>query len=125
MIYRLQKEYQQKSNQNELIYICVRKEILIEQGVCFTDRNLAAANYKLFDNIENLVHLKWDIIHDPIWGDDKERKHIKGAEVLVPNCVSPAWFARIVVYDEAAQRRINSSRKTNLPVEVNRDEFYY
>jgi hypothetical protein len=29
MLFRLQKEYQEKSNQNKLIYICVRKEILM------------------------------------------------------------------------------------------------
>lgn len=125
MLYRLQKEYQKRSNQNELVYVCVRKEILLEDGVFFTDRNLASANCKVCHKIEDLANLKWDVIRDKNWGGDEERKHIKGAEVLVPHCVSPAWFTKIVVYDKAAQRRISSSHETNLPIEENKDEFYY
>jgi hypothetical protein len=125
MIYRLQKEYQQKSNQNELVYICVRREILFEQNVCFTDRNLASANCQLFQNVEGLAYLKWDIIQNPDWFADEEKKHIRGAEVLVHNCVSPAWFRKIVVYDEKARSEVYSSSKTKLPVEVRRNEFYF
>lgn len=125
MLYRLQKEYQKKSNQNEIIYVCIHKEILTEEGVFFTDRNLAAGNCKLYDRIEDLDQLQWGIIKSESWSNE-EQSHIKGAEVLVPNRIDPGWFVKIVVYDEKMKSKLKASLpRTTIPIEVNPHEFYF
>lgn len=125
MLYRLQKEYEKKSHPREIVYVCINNEILGEEGVYFTDRNLATTEHRVFDSIEDLAKLRWRIIKSPTWKNSLER-NIKGAEVLVPERVDPCWFQKIIVYDEIMKNRLKTKfPRLLIPTEVNRHEFYF
>ncbi|MHA1677010.1 MAG: DUF4433 domain-containing protein [Candidatus Njordarchaeales archaeon] len=118
MLYRLQKSYA-----SEIVYICVDSLILAEEGVFFTDKNLACSDSRTFDKLEELLKLKWDIIKDP-YRRSLEDRHIRGAEVLIPKKVEQKWFRKIVVKDKNAKIKIQSAISVTMPIEVN-SEYYF
>jgi len=117
-------------HQEKIVYICINSEILGEEGVCFSDGNVANHNTKIYCDLNDLRKLHWKIIRDTYWKrpnvwEEQEAKRIKSAEVLVPERVDPCRFQKIVVYDKSMADFLRA-RFSNLsiPIEVNR-EFYF
>jgi len=86
--------------QEKILYICIDREILAEEGVCFSDGNVANYNTKIYCDLNDLRKLNWKIIRDTSWKrknpfEEQEAKRIKGAEVLVPKRVVPTDFERL------------------------------
>ncbi|MCJ7631180.1 DUF4433 domain-containing protein [Candidatus Bathyarchaeota archaeon] len=130
MLYRLQREYQKKSHQHEIIYICISNEVLCEESVHFTDKSLATSTPTVFEKIEDLAMLRWDIIRDfiikgPTDWKDSEKINIKGAEVFILERIDRRWFQKIVVYDQNIKNFLSAKfPNLHIPIEVNQ-EYYF
>lgn len=117
-------------SQEKILYICIDREILGEEGVCFSDGNVANYNTKIYCDLNDLRKLDWKIIRGSSWKrpnlcEEQEAKRIKGAEVLVPKRVDPDRFQKIVVYDQTMADFLRAKfPNLSIPIEVNR-EFYF
>lgn len=120
-------------SQNELAYIVVRVDKIIESGAefVFSDRNAKQTLARFYDNIEYLSQLRWDCIQAKNWGTPQppEVKDYKQSEFLVLDSVPSSSFESIVVFSEVTAetvRRILLDLKLPLPVyiDTNRKRFY-
>ena len=118
MLYKLQKSYE-----SHIAYICIDPIIIAEEGVLFTDKNLACQDCQIFDKVEELLNLKWDVIKNP-YNYDLNARHIRGAEVLIPEKVELKWFQKIVVNDTEILKEIIRKFPVMIPIEVN-PKYYY
>jgi hypothetical protein len=118
-----------RSHGKAIVYICIKGEIIGEEGVYFSDKNVAIKSVPVnkYNDFEHLRKLDWKTIRAPYENYDSYAIQVKNAEVLVPSRIDPLWFRKLVVPDERASaylttflRRIHHS----IPVEVN-DSFYY
>lgn len=133
MLYRVQKEYENAGRSiNEIIYICIKSEILGEEGVWFSDGNIASLKTKIFCDLDDLRKLDWEKIRASYWYtttpssySTDEARRIKGAEVLVPERVDPCYFEKIVVYDQNMKSFLRTKfPDLQIPIEVDR-EYYF
>jgi hypothetical protein len=122
-------ELNERSRGKAIVYICIKGEIIGEEGVYFSDRNVAILSTPVnkYNRCEDLRKLDWKTIRAPYENYDAYAIQVKNAEVLVPSRIDPSWFRKLVVPDEQAasyltalMRRFNFS----IPIEVN-ESFYY
>jgi hypothetical protein len=116
-----------------MIYICIKPEIIGENGAHFSDGNIACtkatethAATKTYCNLDDLSKLDWknvwDFNPDKIgWG---EATRVRSAEVLIPHKIDPKWFEKLIVPDMQAKNTLLKNIQYSIPIEVNRD-FYY
>ena len=106
------------SRRNENQKICVLKistEVLSLLGVILTDQNAASSYVKFLPSPEGLKTLDLDLIYAKNWkhSDDQiaEWCHssIKGAEVLVPDCVEPQYIIGAYVCNKIAEKALREA----------------
>jgi hypothetical protein len=122
-------EMKQNSRGKAIVYICIKGEIIGEEGVYFSDRNVAIVSTPVnkYNHCKDLNKLDWKTIRAPYENYDAYAIQVKNAEVLVPSRVDPSWFQKLVVPDGQAASYLKALiRKLNfsIPVEVN-ESFYY
>lgn len=116
--------YVRKDSQDNLCYICVKKDILLLDGVYFTDGNAASSATKFYTDLKDLDKESWDFFDPEKRCYEKEEKRKKQAEVLVPYRIPTEKFQRIVVYDEKMFRRIRAMINKDIPINIDRN-FYF
>lgn len=94
--------------QDDLVFVEVDAvRVFAASGVVFTDGNAAANNTEFHTRLHSLDQLRWDIIRTQKCYSP-EYKHHKAAEVLVPDCIPPAWFLRVVVHSRPVVARLTT-----------------
>ena len=101
---------------NRIAHLEVDSELLLEDGVLFSDGNCACNDKRIHDNLQQLEQLDWEAIRsveppaDATWGDrNREWVRKKSAEVLVPTCVPTKWLRGIHVEKDADRRRCSDA----------------
>lgn len=123
-----------------LIFIDIEPSKIFElNGIIFSDGNAASSKTTFYTTPDELDKLNWDVLKGS--GDyhstgskcyDSEWKRIRSSEVLVPDCISPELFTRIVLRSkDSATRLYTSVRKVTpwpgIPTKYGRQEIrtYY
>jgi hypothetical protein len=127
-------KFQGPCAQDEIAYICVDGAILAEDGVHFSNGNVADDASTIYHDLNYLGMLDWDVIRARSWyredeGDKELARRKKAAEVLVPDRVSPRWFRRIVVCNPGLASTIRSEfpaiLNMKMQVELGGPRFYF
>lgn len=109
-----------------MVYICIKGEIIGEEGVCFSDGNIAANKTTKYYDIEDLEKLEWEKIRK--WNPDEcgfeEAKRIKSAEVLVPSRIERSWFQKLIVPRPREKRILEILLPKHISIVI-KPEFYY
>lgn len=103
----------QKRPQNEIIYLVSSIEKVIELGLnyIFFDGHGYHNFSQVFNNVESLNSIDWEIINASQWFDteeDPDRKRRKQAEFLIKNEMVNDTIIGIGAYDEEARIRVNN-----------------
>jgi hypothetical protein len=117
-------EYNENHRGKALVYVCIKGEILGDEGVYFSDGNVAAIETRKYHNLEDLEKLSWATIRAPYDKDDNEAERVKSAEVLVPNRIHPYWFQKLVVPDQEAKSELENLVPRFISIEI-KPEFYF
>jgi hypothetical protein len=118
-------EYNEKNLGKVIVYICIKREIIGNEGVWFSDGNVASGQKtRHYNNLEDLEKLDWITIRAPYNSNDSEAKRIKAAEVLVPSPIDPSWFQKLIVPDQEAKSSLEKLLPYPITVEV-KSEFYF
>lgn len=94
--------------QNDLVILCFNRELLVQDGVIFTDGNAASSPTNFFDDVSRLDELDWDCIWAEYWkdfGEDGRRKRC--AEVLVPDAIPLTRIRRRRVRTSSTRARFD------------------
>jgi len=119
MYYVVRRDY----SQDDLCVICVNNDILLIDGVYFTDGNAASSATKFYTDLKDLDKVFWDLFNTERCFVDDEEKRRKQAEVLVPHRIPPEKLQRIVAYDEKLLKRIKDQIDRDIPIFI--DKSFY
>ena len=98
--------YVRKDIQDQLVILCLRKELLCQEGSVFTDGNAASEPTNFFNTIEDLDKLDWNCIRAVRWNEFPDGRRKRCAEVLVPNFVSTYDIQQVAVETEETAMRV-------------------
>ena len=109
MLYRVQKEHG-----DNIVLLEIKKEILLLNGVIFTNGNAAAQSLGFADDIDDLLNpsfINWNEVFATSWNDanenvKNEKKFKMMAEVLVPDMVPSAMIAGIVCQNPSVCEKV-------------------
>ncbi|HWK03032.1 MAG TPA: DUF4433 domain-containing protein [Puia sp.] len=123
------KEFQ--GTQEEIVCLVSSADKVAELDLpfLFSDRHAYLAHKTLYNEIEDLKHLQWDIIRDDTWHlqYSELRKELKQAEFLVYRHVPVEAIQGLVVHNEQIAKFVKSavdSSGITLQVVV-KPEYYY
>jgi hypothetical protein len=109
-----------------IVYICIGCELIGQEGIYFSDGNIACNGTQVYHKLEDLAKLDWRNIrefHSETLGL-AEAKRIKSAEVLVISRIDPSWFEKFIVPDQEAMDSLKELLPQAVPIEI-KPEFYY
>ena len=92
--------YTRRDIQDDIVVLCVDRDLIFGAGVFFTDGNAASVFTHFFDNPESLDQLDWHCIRSHYWTDFEDGRRKRCSEVLVPDRVSSESIRRIVVHNQ-------------------------
>jgi hypothetical protein len=126
-------KFQGQHAQEEIVYVCVDGAILAEDGVHFSNGNVADHDSTIYHDLSCLGMLDWDVIRARSWYREDERdievvRRKKAAEVLVPDSVNARWFRRIVVCSPSLAdtiRKFPAIRSMKMRVGLGGPRFYF
>ena len=101
--------YARKDVQDEIVILCLRKELICREGSIFTDGNAANGPTNFFNNIGELDRLDWECIRSDRWDEFPDGRRKRCAEVLVPNFISFYDIRRMVVKKEETLNRLKQA----------------
>jgi hypothetical protein len=107
-------------SKEDLCFICVTKDILLGEGVYFTDGNAASSATKFHTDLKDLDEVSFDLFDPEKRFVDEEEKRRKQAEVLVPHRIPPEKIQRIVVYDGKMLKRIKDQLNRDIPIVIDK-----
>ncbi len=102
--------YKRKDMHKELCIIRVSPLVLDKSEVIITDGNAASEITGFWPSHHGLSKLKKDLVFAEFWTDDDQsrewnKKRVKCAEVLVPDCVEPHYIkGAYTSCDETSQK---------------------
>lgn len=117
--------YVRRNIQNNIVILKIKKDLLLENKVLFTDGNASCVNTNFFDNLENLDKLNWQCINDNNWCNYVDGRRIKMSEVLVPDYVSVDSIVGIICNNTQIKSEIE---KLQPDIEIyldNKNKFYF
>ncbi len=112
--------YRRKNIQDELVILCLDKNLLLRRDIYFTDGNAASNGTLFFNSLDDIVNLDWNCIKAEYWNNYPDGKRIRCAEVLVPHVIPYSCFKKVVVRTERTRQRLQ-----NVGVRAQIDGRYY
>lgn len=96
--------YSFQEHQHHLVYLLVDPTVLLEPGVVFAPVN-AVSTKEFYDDISDLEHLDWYILHAKYWNSDDQEEHRRNklhrqAEAEIPVTIPLEKITAIIVYDD-------------------------
>lgn len=118
---------------HDLVFIDVASiEALSSSGAYFTDGNAADSLTKFYNSFDDLDKLNWKSIYlnpKQFKLDDEEWQRQKSAEILVPGCIPPNMFIKLVCFSSKIKEELeNDIRRVGLTLPVVMDsmmEYYF
>ena len=98
--------YRRQEMQNDIAILCLDSELLLEEGVVFSDGNAASLYTKFFADVANLDRLDWNCIRNEWWNRFEYGRRKRCAEVLAPGWIPFERIARIIVRTEGTRHRL-------------------
>lgn len=117
--------YVRRNIQNNIVILKIKKELLLENNVLFTDGNASCVDTNFFDNLVDLDKLNWQCINDNNWCNYIDGRRIKMSEVLVPDYVSVDSIEGIICNNTQIKSEIE---KLQSDIDIyldNRNKFYF
>ena len=111
----------QKEHGDNIVLLEIKKEILLLNGVIFTNGNAAAQSLCFADDIDDLLNssfINWNEVFATSWSDanenvKNEKKFKMMAEVLVPDMVPSAMIAGIVCQNPSVCEKVTRILNNN------------
>lgn len=117
--------YRRKNIQDELVILCVNRELLFSDKVVITDGNAASTSTNFYKSISDLRKIDWNIIRSEYWSDFVDGKRIRCAETLIPENISPANIEQIVCISNNTRLLVSNLLDTyDIPISVNSKLFF-
>ena len=118
--------------QEEIIYLLISPDVLLQPQVVFTNGNARSNNTQFHQQIRELVGLDWNLLRARYWNHDdptqhRENKRRRSAEVLVPGRLAPVRIDKIWVMTDACCQKVLdvlSNLKFRIPVVVQPEVYY-
>ena len=76
-----------RERQDNLVILFLDRELLVQDGVVFSDGNAASGPTNFFNDVSRLADLDWACIQEGYWNDYEDGTRIRCAEVLVPEAI--------------------------------------
>jgi hypothetical protein len=117
--------------QEEIIYLVTTAEKIAEHKLPFiiTDRHAYLAHKTVYNELQNLEKLSWDIIKDDTWYYQYSdlRKELKQAEFLIYRHVPEAALLGIITHNDEIAKFVKSEvQKAGSSLQVvSRPAYYY
>ncbi len=134
MLYKIQRGFSvQQRVKRDIIFVVTRIDKIIESNVeyIFSDGHAYAYLSKLYNQIEYLDEIDWDVILSKYWDnteEDMDRKRKRQAELLVHNELSLDSLIGLGVFDTEAKASIEKLLQNydirNIEVKV-KPNYYY
>lgn len=105
MLYQISQEFTLK----DIVILRLSRNLMLQQGVWFTDGNAANTPTSSYDCLEDLDKLDWECIRAQYWTEYEDGKRKCMAEILVPDKISANFIKRrsnFFVQDQEAKTRI-------------------
>ena len=87
--------YVKRDVQDDLCLIEISLYALLENKFIFTDGNAASYHTKLYNSVDDLEKLPWDVLNACYWNDFEDGKRKRCSEVLIYPSVEPAYIRMI------------------------------
>nr|WP_321311949.1 DarT ssDNA thymidine ADP-ribosyltransferase family protein [uncultured Campylobacter sp.] len=122
----------QKEQGDNIVLLEIKKEILLLNGVIFTNGNAAAQSLGFADDIDDLLNpsfINWDEVFATSWNDTNEnvkneKKFKMMAEVLVPDMVPSAMIAGIVCQNPSVCEKVAKLLNNSINISWNSSLFF-
>lgn len=112
-----------KEIQEDIVILAFNKNLLIREGIIFTDGNAAVNKTKFYGDLNDLEQLNWSCINSRYWNDYEDGKREVMAEILIPNKVNITQLKKIYCYDEATESFIQDL-DDELDIEINTKLYF-
>ncbi len=103
--------YKRKDFQSEIIVFALKKELILNPEIVFTDGNASCATTKFFKNIEDLNQLDWQCIKGNNWIEFVDGRRKKMAEILIPKNIDISNIEYIICNNIFVKNKINEILK--------------
>lgn len=134
MLYQIATGYEgvEKIQQEEIIYLVVKHDCIVEKGLAFvfTDGHARHNMTQFFNTADGFEQLDWDTIYAEQWMntlEDPDRQRRKQTEYMVKGHVPRDCFAIVLVYNEISQQKVESllaEAGLEIPVNVSKKAYY-
>ena len=122
----------QKEQGDNIVLLEIKKEILLLNGVIFTNGNAAAQSLGFADDIDDLLNpnfINWNEVFATSWNDanenvKNEKKFKMMAEVLVPDMVPSAMIAGIVCQNSSVCQKVDRVLNNSINISWNSNLFF-
>lgn len=117
-----------RDQNSDICILCINTDVLNLNGVVLADQNASADFVRFYDSPSGLQHLDFEIIFNKYWTNDdpfeqRRRKSIKCAEVLVPNKVHPEMITGAYVCNSIAEESLKQAGFA-LPIIIKSSVFF-
>ena len=118
-----------QAHNEEIVYLAAPLDVLRLSGVVITDGNArsGATQFREFRSVQDLAILDVKTIKGVKYGQDRELKRRKQAEILIPDQLPVKWIQYAVSFSEAAQGKVVAildKFDIKIPVHVNPGWFF-
>ena len=114
--------------QKRIFFIVISADILAEEDIefAFSDGNAASKETSIFNDLNKLENIPWDVLKANYWNDFPDGKRKRNAEFLIFPRIGPEYFKRIIVYDSNLYSECNQlSRLLGYFIDIEIDKSYF
>lgn len=120
--------YRRKDEAEELCILAVNTSVLNIDGCVLSDQNASTDLVKFYTPEDGLNNIKFDLIFAEFWniGDSYEqrlRKAIKCAEILVPDCIPYHYIVGAYVFNKESEQKMQKYG-FNKAISINSKPFF-
>jgi hypothetical protein len=116
--------YVRRGMQKDIVMLVLRKELITQDGVLFTDGNASVASTSFYDDLSKIDKLDWACIHDEWWTNHLDGKRTSMAEVLVPDFVDVKNIEGIICNNSLTKAKIDALTNNTMRSKV-QTQFYF
>ena len=113
-----------QENQDQIVILEVKRELILKDGVLFTDGNAASKYTDFYNDLSYLDKIDWKCIHSKYWNDFIDGKRKMMAEVLVPDSVTIDKIEAIACNNSETKSEIDTLTKNKIPSVIDYSLFF-
>lgn len=103
--------YKRKDNAEELCILAVRTSVLNIEGCVLSDQNSSTDLVKFYTPEDGLNNINFDLVFEQYWNvgdyyEQRRRKAIKCAEILVPDCIPYDYIVGAYVLNDESKHKL-------------------